>query len=243
MAINPELLVQPLPDNTSLKLAVPACISVSGTSGVGKSELVLGLVKHRSDLFEEEFERVIYCQPHSLASRNQSYINRLKEVCDKIEVHIGIPKVSDLGLHIGVNPSLLIVEDMMDSFLNSQEMHDICIKYSNHYKITCLFTLQNYYAPSKFGRSIMKNCQYRFLFYNRLEQRELNILSQQMTGSARFLASNFNFLFEKFPQETTFYLLLDGFSRSSSPQLFCRTKIFPNETPILFIKNPNFKKK
>lgn len=243
MSINPELLVQPLPNHVTLRLAVPCCISLAGNSGVGKSETVFRLVKERSHMFEKEFHRIIYCQPHSLAHRNQSYIERLKAVCPSLEVCIGIPKLNELGLHIGVNPTMLIIEDMMDSVLNSQEMHDIFTKYSNHYSITCLFTLQNYFAPSKFGRSIMKNCQYRFLFYNRLEQRELNILSSQISGSARFFASNFQFLFKNFPKESGFYLLLDGFSRSNSPELFCRTKIFPNESQIIFMKNPNFQKK
>lgn len=247
--INPELLIQKLtlsPD--SLKLKVPFCMALSGSSGSGKSTLVFQLIQHRDQVFDKPFHRIIYCMPSSLYPNNSEYFEKLRNVFPDVELCIGIPKLSQLGLEFNshLTPCLLILDDLMTEVMNSATMHDIFTQHSNHKCLSVCLTLQNYYCPSRFGKSIIKNCQYRILFYNRLEERELNIISSQITGNSKFLVSNFKFLFKTYPSLPSHYILIDGQYRSNIPQFFCRTFILPNASneisPLIFFVNPYYKK-
>ena len=135
----------------------------------------------------------------------------------------------------------------MHSVLNSEEMLDLVTKNVHHNNVSVCFTLQNYYASSRFGKTIIRNCHYRIFFYNRIDQRELLSISSQIANAPRFLTANFKFLFEKFPNEPTHYLLIDGHFRSKMSDMWCRSHIFPKEkggeiTPIVFFPNPDYKK-
>lgn len=126
-------------------------------------------------------------------------------------------------------------------------MLDLVTKNVHHNNVTVCFTLQNYYASSRFGKTIMRNCQYRVFFYNRIDQRELISISSQIANAPNFFLANFKFLFEKFPKDLFHYLLIDGQFRSEMNQMWCRSHIFPNEkkgeiNPIIFFPNPDYKK-
>jgi hypothetical protein len=180
-------------------------------------------------------------------SKNQEYFNRLKSEFEHIEMCIGLPNLAALNLDLGSLPSLLLIDDLMQSMLNSEEMLDLITKNVHHNNLTVCFTLQNYYASSKFGKSVIRNCQYRVFFYNRIDQRELISISSQIANAPNFLTANFQFLFEKFPNDSFHYLLIDGQFRSQASSMWCRTHIFPSNKggeiePIIFFPNPDYKR-
>jgi len=117
-------------------------------------------------------------------------------------------------------------------------LHLLCVQV-HHYNISVIFTLQNFFQPSKFGKTISRNVNYKVFFYNRLDLTELRHISMQITPrNSTFLQSCFDFLTEQYPG-LNHYLLVDGHYKNSIPQLFVRTRIFPNpETkeiePIIF---------
>jgi hypothetical protein len=76
----------------------------------------------------------------------------------------------------------------MKELLSSEAMFDRVTKQVHHNNLSVCFTLQNYYAPSKYGKSFIRNCQYRVIFYNRLDQRELNLMSSQIANSPQFFS-------------------------------------------------------
>jgi hypothetical protein len=132
----------------------------------------------------------------------------------------------------------------MKELLSSEAMFDLITKQVHHNNISVCFTLQNYFAPSKFGKSFTRNCQYRVIFFNRLDQRELNVMSSQIANSPNFFASNFEFLYKEFPNIHSHFLLIDGQFNSPIKDFWCRTNIFPAEKgkeiiPIIFMKNPD----
>lgn len=118
---------------------------------------------------------------------------------------------------------------------------------SHHFNISVIFTVQNFFASSKFGKTIMRNVNYRVFFYNRLDLVELrNISSQLVPGHANFLQHSFNFLINEFPQERP-YILVDGHINSLFHRgMHIRTHIFPDKDniirPLIFNPNPNFSK-
>ena len=104
--------------------------------------------------------------------------------------------------------------------------------------------LQNYYATSRYGKTLSRNCSYRVFFYNRLDLTELRHISLQITpNNSTFLQSCFNFLSEKFPNHSN-YVLVDGHYRSKMSQMMVRSNIFPDPNsgeiqPIVFFSSPN----
>ena len=81
------------------------------------------------------------------------------------------------------------------------------------------------------GMSITK-----FFFYNRLDLRELKIISGQIGNNPNFLNDCFNFLMKEFPDQNP-YILIDGHFKSKVKEMYVRTHIFPQKngiTPIVF---------
>jgi len=87
-----------------------------------------------------------------------------------------------------------------------------------------------------------RNLNYKIFFFNRLDLTELRHISIQITpNNSTFLQSCFEFLRSKFGG-LNHYLVVDGHFKSPNPELFVRSKIFPNpETkeiePIIFFSS------
>jgi len=132
----------------------------------------------------------------------------------------------------------LTKDELSYYFYFSEMLHLLCVQV-HHYNISVIFTLQNFFAPSKFGRSMARNLNYKIFFFNRLDLTELRHISMQLTpNNSTFLQSCFNFLTEKYPA-LNHYIVVDGHFKSPHPQLFVRTKIFPDPItkqiePIIF---------
>ena len=246
--INPSLLVQKVEiKNDDFKLRTPFCCSISGVSQCGKSEMLFNFVKFREDVFISKFHRIIYSEPHSLSEKNNDFFKRLQNEFPQIERCFGLPNLVQLNLTHNTLPCLLLIDDQMNEVLSSEEMLNLATKNVHHFNLTVCFTLQNYYQSSRFRQSFVKNCQYRFFFFNRIDQRELNLISSQIANSPKFFASNFDFLYRKFPNAHSHYILIDGQFNSPIKEFWCRTSIFPETKggpiqPIIFFKNPNYHK-
>jgi hypothetical protein len=204
-------------------------------------------VENRQKLFTSEFSRIIYCQPESLAHRPNPSFKRLQKAFGAAELINGLPDISKLNLDLNQLPSLLIIDDQMNELLDSKSFVDLlCVK-CHHFQICTIFTLQNYFASSKFGRTISRNVNYKVFFFNRVDLREIKNISMQISPSSPdFMQSNFNFLFEKFPNDPSHYIIVDGHYRSKMRVMYVRSRIFPNFNnviePIFFFPNPEYKK-
>ena len=167
-------------DETALKFHTPCAISITGSSQSGKSYLMAQLVEHRSDLFNTNFEQIFYCQPESLFLGTNPIFEKLKSLCPRIQLIQGLPDIAKLNLHIDRTSKLILIDDMMQSILASPEMLDLLTIQIHACNITLCFTMHNNFPQSKFGKTISRNVQYKFIFHNRLELTELRILSCQL---------------------------------------------------------------
>ena len=134
----------------------------------------------------------------------------------------------------------------MIEFLDSPQMVELLSVQVHHFNLTTIFTLQNFFATSKFGKTIMRNVNYKVYFYNRVDLRELrNISCQIVPNCPSFMQSNFEFLFKKFPNDPSHYILVDGHFRSKMPSFFVRSHIFPDQNgdkrPIVFFPSTDQK--
>lgn len=226
--IDPLAIVQKVTiSNDDLKFKTPFTMCVSGASMSGKSEFLIQLLTYRQQMFDVEFEQVYYCQPESLIARHNPIYERIQQICPTAQLVVGLPNISKLGLNLDTRPKLVLIDDLMDSFLNCVEMVTLLSIQVHHFNITTIFTLQNFFAPSKFGKTLAKNVNYRCIFYNRLDITEIRTMASQISMQPRFLIESFEFLRREFPSQPQ-YIILDGHSKSPLKELFVRSQIFPS---------------
>ena len=216
-------------DENSLKFHTPS----------GKTHLMSKLLEYRANLFNTNFEQIFYCQPESLFLGTNPIFEKLRSFYPQIQLVIGLPDIAKLNLHIDRSSKLLLVDDMMQSILGSPQMLDLLTIQIHACNITLCFTMHNNFPQSKFGKTISRNVQYKFIFHNRLELTELRILSCQLGKKSSFLEECFQFLFDTFPQEHHPYILIDGHAQSppAMKALFIRTHVLPINSiikPIIF---------
>jgi len=235
--VNPESIVQLLDiSDEDLKFQIPCSICISGPSQSGKSEFIVNLVKNRSVLFSSEFTRILYCIPESLSLTHNPIFESLKASFPATQLVIGLPDVSKLNLKFDKLPKLLIIDDLMTEFLSNQNMVKLLSVEVHHFNISLIFTLQNIYAPSKFGTTLSRNINYKILFSNRLDLREMRNLSLQICNQPSFLSESFELLYKEFNTEPA-YIVIDGHIKSKFKRLFVRSQIFPKDgkiTPVFF---------
>ena len=196
-------------------------------------------MENRKELFSATFERIILCQHEHLSHRQSETVDRLQKAFPNLETIAGLPSVSKLRLDLHPSFStLLIIDDLQSQFLDSEAMLTLLTVDCHHLNISVIYTLQNFFAPSKFGKTLSRNCHYKVIFYNRLDLNELRIISQQINPSnSNYLQSCFKFLVSHFPGEFH-YVVTDGHYRSKTPDFLVKSFIFPNEQgkiePIIF---------
>lgn len=224
-------------DENDLKFQVPASICVSGPSQSGKSHWILKLIKNRDKMFPIQFYEILYCVPEHLGMTPNPIFEKIKESFPTAQLVSGLPDVTRLNLNFDETPKLLIIDDLMTEFLASYSMVKLLSIETHHYNITTVFTLHNLFAPSKFGRTICRNINYKVLFQNRLDLRECRNVSLQICNQPNFLSESFEFLNQEYPDEPS-YIVIDGHIRSKHKKLFVRSQIFPNNDgkiePIYF---------
>jgi len=245
--IDPKLTAQEVNlTDDDLKFKCPFSMVVSGPSQAGKSFFIYQIVKFRLRVCSQKFTRIIYCQSNNYSPKNQSFIKELQNEFPTLELCQGLPKLNDLHLKMNNEPCLLLIDDLMEEVLNSSSMVNLVSNDCHNFNISVIFVLQNYFAQGRYGKTLIRNCHYKVFFYNRVEQLEMRNISSQVSTNPIFFKANFEFLNKTFPNEKSFYLLIDGHSRSEAKQLWCRSLIFPrgpkNEIePIIFFPNPDKK--
>ena len=226
---NPNATVQQLSlDEDDFKFHTPFAMSVTGPSQSGKSEFIVKLLKYKASLFSVDFEKIYYFTPEALFVRHNEIFEKLKELCPQIQHFSGLPDILQLNLTHDRRPKLLIIDDLMNDFLSNEKMVQLLSVEVHHFNITVIFTFQNIYAPSKFGKTIARNVNYRVIFYNRMDLRETRNISLQICTQPTFLTESFEFLMKEFPHESA-YIVIDGHFRNKHKDYFVKSHIFPTK--------------
>ena len=97
------------------------------------------------------------------------FFQRIRSVFPTAELNNGLPNISKLNLDLNTLPALIIIDDLMIEFLDSPQMVELLSVQVHHFNLTTIFTLQNFFATSKFGKTIMRNVNYKVYFYNRVD--------------------------------------------------------------------------
>ncbi len=246
--INPSLPVQTVTlGEDGLKLKTPFAMMIAGPSQSGKSEFMLNLVKFRDDICTGNFSRIIYCQANSYAHKNQKFFQKLQAEFPQAELIQGLPDINALHFNLNNLPKLILIDDMMREVVKSNEIVDLVTNDVHSFNISVAFAFQNYFARGKHGNTLIRNCQYKVLFYNRSEMLELRSISTQTVDAPRFLKFNFDYLYSQYPEDPSHYVLIDSHPRSQLSEMWCRSHIFPKVAggeikPLIFFVNPHYSK-
>ena len=223
------------------KIPTPARILVGGPTMSGKSHFISKLVKYREQVFDQKFVSIIYCLPSNSFHLHSDFIHALRESCEDIPVKIveGMPNIEELALDMTKEHKLLILDDLMQPAFNSKSMLDLMTSQSHHANITVVVTTQNIFIPSKYGKTVTRNCSTKVIFWDHSDVQLLGILSSKMfpKKSSGFLLECFEWMYKN---EGTEYIVIDSSPVSLlSRQMKVRTNIFPKSEgleakPIFF---------
>ncbi len=222
------------------KIICPSRMLIAGPSMVGKSTFILKLVENRDLIYNEHFERIIYCLPEDSLHLHQEFVKKLEESFPNLELIEGIPKLNELHIKESKNHKLLILDDLMMPVFETHAMMELITKDSHHCNCSVVITTQNFFHPSKYGRTFVRNCSEKVLFFDKTDAKQLSMLSMQIyPNKPYFLKSCFDWIFKNHSIAQLKYILIDSSTLSYFPHnALVRTFIFPNKSgfvqPVLF---------
>ncbi len=216
------------------KIITPSRMLICGPTMAGKSTFALELIKHRNVVYDKDFERIIYALPEDSIHLHQSFLENLRTIYPQIEIVEGLPNINELHLKEDNSPKLLIIDDMMQGTFASKSMLDLITKDSHHSNCSLIVTCQNIFLPTKYGRTFVRNCSEKVIFFDKTDANQLSILTRQIFPRfPYFLQECFDWVFSH-TNDNLKYILIDSSSLSHLPyNAIVRTSIFPEQDGVV----------
>jgi hypothetical protein len=208
----------------SLPFNFPSTIGVFGPSQVGKTTFVLKLINNAEDMFTKKPTRVLYCY-----SVWQTGYEKLKAL-SYVTMHQGVPTRAKMEeVTYDRKPTLLVLDDLMAKIIKDPDVQHYVTVMSHHNNIGIVLLMQSIFPQGKCARTISLNCHYMVLFNNRRDLNQIKVLGRQiMPGRTDF----FNDSYGKATALPYGYLLVD-IHPNSDPRFELRTRIFPQDEPLI----------
>ena len=153
-------------------LKSPSCIMIVGPSQCGKTTFTRQLLHHAARLFDRPPKHIVYCYGAS-----QPCFEDMKK--QGIHFHEGLPTDIETLFPAHKRPGLLILDDLMRTCSQDEEVVDLFTKRSHHNDVTCIYLAQNVFPPGKFARTISLNVHYLVAFKNPRDALGIRNLAQQ----------------------------------------------------------------
>ena len=241
ISINPKAPTQFITaSNKFNKIICPSRLCVSGPSLSGKSKFLLGLVVHRELIYDSKFDRIIYCSPHCMTHEQDKYIHKLKEAFPELELCAEMPDIKALNIEADGLHKLLLFDDMISDFNSSQSAFNLLTIESHHKLISVAVTSHNFFASSKFQKTLSRNYSELVLLFSKSDKLTLRYLGQQLfPESSKLLVNSMKWVESNFDDHER-YLLIDLSPISHLPgNMMVRTRIFPLQdgtlAPVFFV--------
>jgi len=151
---------------------------VAGCTGSGKSTWMKTLLTKANDMFDEPPRRTMYCY-----TVYQPLFDEMLNTIPSLTFHRGLPseqRIKDLASD--APHTILILDDLADKVVQSQEMTDLFTKFNHHLNISTFFIVQNLYTQGKHARTIYLNCHYIILFKSLRDKQQIALLGRQILG-------------------------------------------------------------
>jgi len=199
-------------DEHEPRFIVPFRCGIFGPSESGKSTLIRDLLKYRDIVFNQEFQRIIYCLPCQTQHSRMEYVDSLREVCINVEIREGLP---DLNSHCFKNKTehkLLILDDLSKSVVNSADYLSLMTQGSHHFNISLIYTSQNYFEKSVHGKTFHRQLSMKIVFEDKSDMSVLQNMSRTIFGKVGYLSSAMELLKKSYPKDKSYYLVIGNYS-------------------------------
>jgi len=210
-----------------LRFSHPSNVLVCAQSGAGKSYFVKRVVENRTEMFNVQFEKVMW-----FYSEYQDIYSELAEQ-HSVQFIEGAPSL-DL-FPSGEGPKFVIVDDMMDQLKRNPEFLKIAIKGSHHRNLSFWFLSQSIFPPNL--RQISLQAHYVILLKSPRDLQQIRTFVLQVDPA------NWRGMLEAYEDATReghSYILFD-LSVRQKDHLRLRTHIFPGETTVVYIPKGKYK--
>ena len=164
-------------------LKFPGSLLIQGGSHAGKTTIVHSIFEHKSVLFTEIPQTIVYCY--------NELPGRLFDDIQDLVLHQGLPDSQSLAgwlLAYESVPWILCLDDMQLSFYNSDICEQLMTRSLHHQGCYLIVTGHNLFAQGKYGR--LANLQYHSMILCRSvrDLNQLSILGVQLLGKGKSAA-------------------------------------------------------
>ena len=201
---------------------------VVGSTGSGKTYWTYRLLQNLSGMFDKEpSEMVVYCY-----GIYQSLYNDMEKTIPNLILHEGLPtsefmdEIASNGKH-----NLIIIDDLIDRMVKSPEMELLLTQGCHHKNFSVIYLTQNVFQQGKSARTIALNTWYMVMFRNLRDASQISHLAKQLfPGKSEILKE----AYDDATKHHYGYLVIDSSPHAISKYRL-RTKIFPNEDPLVYV--------
>lgn len=198
-------------------------IMLSGPTGSGKTYWINKLLSN--DMFTEKITSVLYCY-----GVYQPFFDKM--TVKNISFHEGVPDMGKIKEIKDGNFHVIVLDDLMEYIVKSIETQNLFTKLCHHYNISAIFLTQNIFAKGPCARNISLNTHILVLFANKRDESQAIHLGKQL------YPTDLKVFMEAFSDATKSnfgYLVVDC-TPTMAKELKYRTKIFPGEETVCYIK-------
>lgn len=150
-----------------------SCI-ISGSSGSGKSSLVINILNNAHDLIDTDFTRIYWCysEENSIIPVQQKLNDDQRRKTTFIQ---GIPDDFE-------NPynSLVILDDLMNESATAKAISELFTRGSHHRNMSVILITQNVFNREKHFRTISLNSKYIIHFKSPRDTQQFAHLARQI---------------------------------------------------------------
>jgi len=202
----------------------PSTLGVFGPSQVGKTTFVLRLIENSESMFTTKPERILYCY----SSWQPSYEKLAK--LPHVTLNEGVPTRTQVEeFTYDKSPTLLVLDDLMSQVIKDPDVQHYVTVLGHHNNMGIVLLMQSIFPQGKCARTISLNCHYMILFNNRRDLNQIKVLATQiMPGRSGFFMDSY-----KKAINTPYSYLLVDIHPLSDPQFELRTRIFPDDEPLI----------
>ena len=202
-----------------VKLKHPFSLLVSGSRGAGKSVFARNLIKYRNDVFDKQFDRIVWL----FAKHQEDLLEELKSYFPTVEYVFGLPADLDEMFDKSKN-NLLVLDDLMSQASSDQRIEQLFTR-GRHDNLSIIYLTQNLFHSKQ--RTISLNSDYIVVFKTPRDQSQFHHLAKQfLPGNSKFLL----WAFKDATKKPFSYIFLDARPQTNDKHRV-RTNILPNEAP------------